>query len=145
VSLSLELIEGVLVPILAHLVGIVAHQLMEVVELRGVECVLCFEALAEHVDELIKRRQRSLHRPSRLDADRRGGEGCQARLGVTPDGAGSKDRTTLLEVLAPKISRRWSLYHDAVSRKARTVAGALPGSVGRVPANDAAEMSAACG
>jgi hypothetical protein len=49
-----------------------------------------------------------------------------------------------LEVLAPKISCRRSLYHDAISRKARTVAGALPGSVGRVPADDAAEMSTAC-
>jgi hypothetical protein len=81
---------------------------------------------------LPRRRVRFL-RPSARAAERRRRGGPCAGLALRSP-----------EVLAPKISCRRSLYHDAISRKARTVAGALPGSVGRVPADDAAEMSTAC-
>jgi putative DNA primase/helicase len=48
-TLGFELVKGVLVPVIADAVGVVAHELMDVVKLSGFECVGRSDAFAQHV------------------------------------------------------------------------------------------------
>jgi hypothetical protein len=56
-TLGFELVKGVLVPVIADAVGVVAHELMDVVKLSGFERVGRSDAFAQHVDECIEGRE----------------------------------------------------------------------------------------